>query len=194
MKKIYTYWMMALMMATLTACEDYDAEEARTLDGTWTGYVETYYRDRFHVSGSSYRTTMYFEQTGRYRGVGYEVDYDRNNPYSGSYYSDFAWEVYNGQIRIDYADSWDPVYIYDYSLSSNYFSGYMDDGSNRDIYFQLSYDQNFNWNPYRTGRYYAPTRGAGNDDGEDVVRGDGYYATGIFAKALRERDADRQQQ
>lgn len=191
MKKIYTYWMMALMAFALTACEDNDAEEARTLDGSWTGYVDTYYRDRFHMSGSNYRTTMYFQQTGRYGGIGYEVDYDLNNPYSGEYYCEFDWEVFNGEIRIDYADSWNPVYIYDYSLSMNYFTGYMDDGTNRDIYFQLAYDRNFNWSRYRN-RYYAPTRGIAADGGdEDIVKGDRYYATGIFAEALKERDTEK---
>ena len=178
MKKIYTCLMTALtalvLTATLTACEDSDAQEARTLDGSWTGYVETYFQDRFGVSGNSYRTTMYFKQTDRYGGWGYEVDYNANSRYSDYYYCEFDWEVYNGEIRISYADSWNDVYIYDYQLTQSTFEGYMDDGSYRDIYFQLYYDGNFNWNPYRS--YYAPTRATG--DGT-VPR---YHASGEFAR------------
>ena len=63
MKKMYTFLTMAMMTMTMvlfTACgfevwhddqyyaDDYnDSSEARTLDGTWTGYIDTYYRDRF---------------------------------------------------------------------------------------------------------------------------------------------------
>lgn len=180
MKKIFTYLTMATMALTmtfaLTSCDDSDAQEARTLDGSWTGYVDTYFQDRYGFSGNTYRTTMYFQQTSRYGGVGYEVDYDTRSPYSDYYYCEFDWEVYNGEISIQYADSWDPVYIYDYRLYSDYFEGYMDDGSYRDIHFRLTYDGNFNWNPYRS--YYAPTRSTG-----ETPR---YHASGKFAEIKKE--------
>ena len=79
MKKIYTYLTVALLAMTtttlLTSCDDQDAMEARTLDGSWTGYIETYFQDRWGMTGNSYRTTMYFHQRDRYGGTGYEVDY-----------------------------------------------------------------------------------------------------------------------
>ena len=65
MKKFFTYTAMVIMMTTLfTSCdvefwEDMeDRSEARTLDGTWTGYIDTYYYDRWGLTGESYRTTM----------------------------------------------------------------------------------------------------------------------------------------
>lgn len=151
MKKMYIYLMMAMAsMVVFTSCEDSDAVEARTLDGSWTGYIDTYFQDRWGLTGNSYRTTMYFHQRDRYGGTGYEVDYDMNSRYSDYYYCEFDWEVYNGEIIIRYADSWDNVYIYDYHLTSSLFEGYMDDGTNRDIRFELYYDGSFDWGGYRT--------------------------------------------
>ena len=156
MKKIYTYLLMSIMalptMLTLTSCEydpDYeDRQEARTLDGTWTGYIETYYYDRWGKTGDTFRTSMYFERENPYGGWGYEIDYNVGTR-SVDYYCEFRWEVSNGRIRINYNDSWNDVIIYDYRLTSNYFEGYMDDGTNREIYFRLTYDSSFDWNSWR---------------------------------------------
>ena len=51
----------------------------------------------------------------------------------------------------------------------------MFDGTSRDIYFDMVYDGNFNWAPYR---YYAPTRGVGESPR--------YHASGEFAKKTDE--------
>ena len=174
MKTMYTYLMMAMMsMVVLTSCEDRDAMEARTLDGSWTGYIDTYYQDRWGLTGNSYRTTMYFYQRDRYGGTGYEVDYNMNSRYSDYYYCDFDWEVYNGEIIIHYYDSWDDVYIYDYRLTSSIFEGYMDDGTNRDIIFQLYYDGSFDWGYWTR----ALTR---STDGQR------FHASGEFANIKKE--------
>ena len=194
MKKFYTYLAMAICAITMTAgftsCEDGDAVEARTLDGTWTGRIDTYYADRWGFTGNTYRTTIFFNQIDRYGGTGYEVDYNMNDRYSNYYYCEFRWEVVQGEIVIRYADSWNNTYIYDYQLYNDYFEGYMDDGTNRDIHFQLYYDNRFDWSPYRS-RYYAPTRSADTDSTQvatDVVSGetDGlhYYACGEFARKM----------
>ena len=182
MKNFYTYLTMALMAmvttAAMTACDDRDAMEARTLDGTWTGYIDTYYQDRWGLSGNSYRTTIYFHQRDRYGGTGYEVDYNIHSRYDDYYYCEFDWEVYNGEIVINYADSWNPVYIYDYRLSQSSFEGYMDDGTYRDIFFQLYYDGSFDWSRYHDYYRYAPTRGTG-----DMPR---HHASGEFAAKQKE--------
>ena len=155
MKKIYTYMMMVLMalpMLTLTSC-DRDAQdryEARTLEGTWTGYIDTYYFDRWGKRGETFRTSIYFGRENPYGGWGYEIDYNISNRYV-DYYCEFRWEVYNGRIRIKYDDSWGYVYIYDHNISPDggFFEGYMDDGTSRDIHFQLTYDNAFNWDSWR---------------------------------------------
>lgn len=171
---------MALVTVTMfTSCDKLwrdseDREEAYTLEGTWTGYIDTYIYDRYGLSGDSYRTTMYFEREDSYGGWGYEVDYDMYSRYSDYYYCEFEWEVYGGEIRIRYADSWNDVYIYDYSLSDYHFSGYMDDGTSRDIHFSLSYDNRFDWG-YWTRSF---TRSA---DHKNV------QASGKFAEALNNK-------
>ena len=157
MKKFFTYTAMIILTMTLfTSCdiefwEDMeDRSEARTLDGTWTGYIDTYYYDRWGLTGDNYRTTMYFERTSAYSGWGYEVDYDLNSRYSDYYYCEFEWDIYKGSIRIRYADSWNDVYINDYRLSSTRFEGYMDDGTSKDIIFRLNYDGKFDWGYWNT--------------------------------------------
>jgi hypothetical protein len=181
MKKLFTFltMMMAVTTTTLfTSCDtrfwvdDEDREEARTLEGTWSGYIDTYFYDRFGVSGDTYRTTMYFERENGYGGWGYEVDYNIYSRYDDYYYCEFRWEVINGAIRIRYADSWNDVYIYDYVLDDYYFSGYMDDGCrDREVAFTLNYDSNFDWGYWTRGF----TRGLSE-------KGTGFKASGEFAK------------
>lgn len=179
MKKIYTYLTMAMMATTaLTSCdaefwEDVeDRNEAVTLNGTWSGYIDTYYYDRWGLTGDSYRTTMYFERENAYGGWGYEVDYDLNSRYSDYYYCEFRWEVYGGVIHINYADSWNEVLISDYSLNSRDFRGYMDDGTSKDIVFQLTYDNRFDWS------YWTPRNMTRSADGSHH---DAFKASGKFA-------------
>ena len=166
MKKIFTYCTLFLTaMTVLTSCERMndieDRQEARTIDGSWTGYIDTYYEDRWGLTGDSFRTTMYFERENPYGGWGYEVDYDNYNRYEDYYYCEFTWEVYN----------WNDVYIHNYTLNNDRFEGYMDDGTSTDIVFQLSYDYRFDWDYWLTR---GVTRGASG--GKSVM------ASGKFAK------------
>ena len=175
MKKIYTFLMMAMVATLFTSCDNRywndmeDREEAYTLEGTWTGYIDVYFNDRFGMRGDSYRTTMYFERTNSYGGWGYEVDYNMYNRYEDYYYCEFNWDVVNGKIRINYADSWNTCYIYDYSLTGSRFRGYLDDGTSKDIWFELSYDSRFDWGYWTRG----VTRGGGDND---KVKASGEFA------------------
>ncbi len=174
MKKFFTYCTLLLTVMTMfTSCERIsdieDRHEARTMDGTWTGYIDTYYYDRWGLTGDSFRTTMYFERENAYGGWGYEVDYNYNNRYNDYYYCEFTWEVVNGTIRLRYADSWNDVYIRNYRLNESYFEGHMDDGVSADIYFQLTYDSRFDWGYWTRGI----TRG---------TNGSNMMASGVFAK------------
>ena len=122
---------------------------------------------------------MQFNSDGFTSGTGYEVDYDLDDPYGSYYYSEFDWNVYDGCITIRYADSYyNPVYIYDYTLSSNYFEGYFDDGTASDISFRLHAINSFDWDPYwydydYYDYYYAKpqTRGAGNSKMKSGAKG-----------------------
>jgi hypothetical protein len=173
----------AVMMAFVMSGCDKDSVKALVLDGTWTGYIETVMQNRWGLSGKEYRTAMYFKQEGLYGGYGCEVDYDTRSRYADYYYSDFRWEVSNGVIYIRYADSWNTtVQIYDYSLQLWGFSGYMDDGTSRQIRFELVPESNFDWSYYwdRDSYYYAPTRGMNEQGGR-------YHASGVFKEKMLER-------
>jgi len=183
MKKFFTLLMTAVLTVALagalTACDNryhnddyYDADDAFVLEGSWTGYIETYLYDRFGFTGNDYRTTMYFERENAYGGWGYEVDYNIRSRYEDYYYCEFRWEVINGNIRVQYADSWNNVWIYPRRLTTTHFSGTMDDGTTRDIYFDLTYDGNFDWGPYLSPAYRIQTR---------TAAGAGYHASGEFA-------------
>ena len=173
MKKIYTFLMMAIVATIFTGCDSRywndleDREEAYTLEGSWTGYIDVYFNDRFGVRGDSYRTTMYFEREGNYGGWGYEVDYNMYSMYEDYYYCEFNWDVVNGRIRINYADSWNTCYIYDYTLTGSRFKGYLDDGTYKDIWFELSYDSRFDWGYW--------TRGVTRNGDTDKVKASGEF-------------------
>ena len=152
MKKIFTYMTMVMAVTLFAACDDrytdndyYDADDAYTLEGTWTGYIETYLYDRFGKTGDDFRTTIYFERENHYGGWGYEVDYNLYSRTNDYYYCEFEWEVVNGIVRISYADSWNIVELYPSRLTGNHFAGRMYDGTTRDIYFDLTYDGAFDW-------------------------------------------------
>ena len=219
MKKIYTYMMMVLMlsMATIsfTSCETEDQYEAEVLmAGDWQGYLGAYYYDRWGLSGNTYETVIHFcgNGYGATSGRGYEVDYDTRSPFYDYAYCEFSWSIVNGMITLIYDDSmWYPVYINDYALYSNYFSGYMNDGTSRNIRFKLRNVRFDYWETYRSYNdyyyddyyydgYYARTRSAMGDSIEvpflnrtEQARKDSgepntvSVASGVFAKAFSEK-------
>ena len=132
--------------------DDWDnISEANLLYGTWEGYLGTFYYDRWGVSGEDYITTIRFDKPtyGSTSGRGYEIDRIMGDPSGRYYYCEFSWTVIEGDIVILYDDDiYHPVYIYDYRLSKNRFKGYMDDGTNQEIKFDLRYLSHFDWGPY----------------------------------------------
>ena len=213
MKKMYTYLLMVLMlsMATIsfTSCETDDQYEANLLIvGDWQGYLGTYYYDRWGLSGNTYETVIHFcgNGSGATSGRGYEVDYDTRSPFYDYAYCEFSWSIVNGVITLIYDDSmWNPVYITNYTLHSDYFSGYMNDGTRRDIRFKLTnvnfsywgtyssynngyYDDEYYYDDY----YYSRTRSAGSDStlvahpaSVPVVSNGKSTLSGAFANKLR---------
>ena len=89
---------------------------------------------------TNYRTVMefYWRYWHWTKGIGYEVDYDMNDPYGSYWYSEFDWRVRHRVINcVMLTQDYEPVYISDYYLSNNRFEGYMDDGTNSEIRFSL---------------------------------------------------------
>lgn len=162
MKKIFTYMMMAMTVVTMfTSCQEEDGYLATTLrNRDWQGYIGAYYQDRWRLSGSEYETVMRFESKDEFytSGRGYEVNFDTRSPYEDYAYCTFKWFIVDGEITLIYDDSkWDPIYIVDYHLYSTHFYGYIYDGTNRRIKFDLTADGTFDgWDTYRgysTGSY-----------------------------------------
>ncbi len=194
MKQIFTLLAVAtLAMCTLTSCNR-DAEEARTLNGQWSGYIRTYYYDRWGLTGDDYRTTIQFNQRNNYGGIGFEVDYDLNDPWGSYYYSPIRWEVRNGVICIDYEDG-AYVEISRYTLNNDIFRGYMYDGTRRDIEFSLVYDGNVNWSRWSySGRSWRAAEAGSDaetagDAEEDIYVNGACVARGAFARSLKAKAA-----
>ena len=182
MKKMYTYLLMVLMLSmattTFTSCETEDQYVANILiEGDWQGYLGTYYYDRWGLTGNTYETTIRFCGNGNWAtsGRGYEVDYDTRSPFNDYAYCEFSWSIVNGVITLIYDDSmWNPVYITNYTLYNDYFSGTINDGTRRDIRFRLK-NVNFGyWSTYSSyydgyydgyydDYYYSRTRSAEAD-------------------------------
>ena len=159
MKKVFstiTMIMLAMMSVTLTSCEDeaiaYDLAGAN--GKVWSGTISAFYT-RYGWSGDHYRTTIefYCDENHWRKGWGYEVDYDLNT--NKGYKSKFRWEVRNKNIILTYYDNGQSVYIRDYELHENYFGGYIEDGTGRDIWFSLNLIHNFDWD-YDGYNYYGP--------------------------------------
>ena len=189
MRRIYTCLMMAVLsLAVLTSC-DRDAMDARTLDGVWRGYISTYYEDRWGISGSDYQTTFAFLQKNTYSGIGYEED----SGYNGYFFAPFEWDIRNGNIYLYYPDEDFTYVIYAYSLSGDYFRGEIEDYTNRRVSFSLTYVGSFSRNYYDSHRY-STWRGAavGDDAGGEVYTKGRTFATGVFAKAIRQREQQKQ--
>ena len=170
LRTIITVMIFSLVGFSFAGCDDDDFEdffegfedigEADALYGTWEGYLGTFYYDRWGVGGDDYITTIRFDKPlrGSASGRGYEVDRYMDDP-RNYYYCEFSWMISRGEIVIIYDDAiYEPVYIYDYRLTRNRFSGYMDDGTNKEIKFDFRYVSHFDWGIY----FNSPMYGAKN--------------------------------
>lgn len=137
----------------MTSCDD-DQETAMMLWGTWEGQLSTdFYSNRWGTYGSSYYTVWHFEgKPGSRQGDGWEVDYVRGQRYAQR----FRWQVMdNGTtVRLVYDGKWEDEYIYNFYLSDDYFSGYIDSNNGQQSHFQLykvddnGYDFDYEWDYY----------------------------------------------
>ena len=193
---MYTYtklMIVALMaMTAFTSCSsnDEDGYIASTLrNHDWEGTISEYYKSRWGFSGSEYSTVMRFESKDAYytSGRGYELDCNLSSPRENYAFCSFKWFIVDGDITIIYDDAkWDPVYIIDYELNSNNFYGYIYNGSNSKILFDLQSATFDDWDYYRrkgyrdfTNAYMA--RELAEPDGISV-------ASGIFAEILKSKE------
>ena len=195
MKTAHTYTkLMFVIMAAIvlfTGCskdeDGYIASSLRSSD--WQGRITEYYQNRWGISGSEYSTVMGFESKDAYytSGRGYELDYKTSSPQENYAFCTFKWFIVDGDITIIYDDDkWNPIYIVDYQLSGNSFYGYIYNGTDRRIHFDLEKTTFADWEYYRkrgactfnTG-YHAPQ--LKNKEGVSI-------ANGIFADILKNKE------
>ena len=181
--------MMCLAMLALVtfscSSNDEDGYIASTLrNHDWKGTITEYYQSRWGISGTEYATVMSFESKDAYdtSGKGYELDYNTTLPKENYAFCTFKWFIVDGDITIIYDDAkWNPVYIVDYQLNGNSFYGYIYDGSDRRIQFDLESSQFADWDYYKKKGYRDITtsyRASGMPAGSVSV------ASGIFAEKL----------
>ena len=196
MKTMYTYtklMIVALMaMTAFTSCSsnDEDGYIASTLrNHDWEGTISEYYKSRWGFSGSEYSTVMRFESKDAYytSGRGYELDCNLSSPRENYAFCSFKWFIVDGDITIIYDDAkWDPVYIIDYELNSNNFYGYIYNGSNSKILFDLQSATFDDWDYYRRKGYRDFTN---TYNARELAEPDGIsVASGIFAEILKSKE------
>ena len=160
---------MALTATLTTGCTDENEDVAYNLWGTWEGnmYMQSQYNGR--VYQSSYSVLAFDKNPYQYAsGTGYWIDYYSNAPWD--YYSSrIQWRVTgNQEIQIYSENEGRTYYIYNYSMGSYRFTGWIDDGQNDPVYFELrktsepdwgDYDwDGYYWDDYYYGYNYSPAR------------------------------------
>ena len=189
----YTKMMLVAMMTMMTfvSCSnDEDGYIASTLrNHDWQGSITEYYKNRWGVSGSEYSTVMAFDSKDAYytSGKGYELDYKTSSPQENYAFCTFKWFIVDGEITIIYDDAkWDPVYIVDYQLNSNSFYGYIYNGSDRRIQFDLTSTKFADWDYYKKRGWRDLSTGyrAPQLKDKDAVS----VANGIFAEKLKSKE------
>ena len=95
------------------------------------------------ASGDGYWIDYYND----YRRYGWERNYIANH---------IKWEVVNGNIRIHFLEDNTYVTIYDYCLTDNHFSGYIEMHNGARQKFSLVHTSSPNWSSYHWGsdRFY----------------------------------------
>ena len=142
---IFTVMLMAVLSLSLVSCDE-DAEVAATLAGTWQGNVYAYSR-----------------YNGReYRAAESKVQFN----------SHITWYVRNTNIYIHFEEDNTNVVIYNYTLSDDRLSGYIQTGNGQMLTITLYHTYSPNWSSYTFDDYdydsyygYAKSRTSGTATG-----------------------------
>lgn len=162
MKKLHTILgilLLAMTTFTLAGCNTEDDDIAYTLDGVWEGNMYMQSTDRYgHVYKANESLLQFDQDPFRYaQGTGRWIDYYSDAPWD--YFASYIdWRVINREIQIYSRNEGRTYYIYDYRLNGRRFSGYIDDGQNQPVYFELVKTASRNWDDYDWGGYYYMKR------------------------------------
>lgn len=156
MKKMYltmTALLLAMMSMTVVSCDwDDDDEIAYTLEGTWQGkmYLSSEWNNQ--VYDITYSEICFLRDGYSYSsGTGYWVDYYSNTGWGRNYVANHIdWTVNGRTITVYFREEGTTLWIEDYRLSDNYFTGTIYDGESR-VDFRLTHTASPNWNDYYWG-------------------------------------------
>lgn len=170
MKKLHTILTIALLAVlsmSFASCDflwNDDDEIAYTLEGTWQGnmYISSKWGDQEY--DATYSEICFLRDPYRYSsGTGYWVDYYDNYGWGRNYVANhIEWTVDYRTIKVYFIEERTTIWIEDYRLNDNYFSGIIYDGSNR-VDFRLRHVSSPNWNDYYYGwdyYYYSKSNDA----------------------------------
>lgn len=149
-KNISMMSILFIALFSLSSCMDKDEEIGfYVVQGHWFGDMDMYYNgERARGSELEFNTGWSYS-----RGTGVEIDYYRR----GSITNYFDWEVHNRILYLTFDDPNLDCAIVDYSLTRDYFSGYIANPVTleNETYFNLrNYDRY--WDSYGYGGYYSP--------------------------------------
>ena len=170
MKHFYDkFWMLSFMLMALfcfSSCMDDDDRIGYDIRGHWFGDMDMYYRgERARGSEIEFNTSWGYD-----RGTGVEVDYYAYTAITNY----FNWRVSNRVLYLTFDDPSLDCAIVDYTLSYDYFRGYIADyvTLENQTYFNLrNYDRY--WDSYGYGYYndYYYVKGT-RAEGDSIAAGD----------------------
>lgn len=145
MKKLFSFLAIAFFgftTMTLTSCDE-DQWTGMQLEGTWAGDMYEYNEWNGKEYWASYSEVEFIQDPFRFTtGSGYWVDYFSDAPWDYLAYH-FDWTVRNRVIYIHFREDNYEMAIWDYRLTDNYFSGYIN--GNKDMTFRLHHTSSPNW-------------------------------------------------
>ncbi len=155
----YCKWMvMCCMVAIFTGCHDDDDYRGIMLSGRWFGDLGMYVDGKPAMGSDMEFIPSAFDYT---RGHGYETDYYRDirgRVVEIDHY--FDWSIRNGIIYLRFDNPELDCNIRDYSLSTDYFNGFLDGVYSSTRFSLRSYD--LYWTDY--GYYSTSYRRSVSED------------------------------
>jgi hypothetical protein len=148
MKKITTLMTLALLAVlslSFTSCDD-DDEIAYTLEGTWRGNMYVSSEWNGSVYDATYSEICFLRDSYSYSsGTGYWVDYYNNAGWGRNYIANHIdWRVNYGRIEVYFVEEGATIFIKNYNLNDNYFTGTIYDNGNC-VDFSLNHISSPNW-------------------------------------------------
>lgn len=145
--------LLGMMSMMVTSCEWNDDDEiAYTLEGTWKGNMYVSSEWDGYVYDATYSEICFLRDPYRYSsGTGYWIDYYRNAGWGRNYVANhIEWTVNYRTITVYFIEEHTTIWIENFRLSDNYFSGTIYDGDSR-VDFRLQHTSSPNWNDYYWG-------------------------------------------